>query len=318
MNNRLIEAKEILKKYNLQMVDDNSFINFTKKIDILCKCKVNIINNNISSIKYGKGVKCIDCRNKELSNKNRKNFNTVKLFIENNSSCIVLSTEEDYKNNRTKLKIRCVCQDLFYRDFHTIRESIQNKVIVQCIKCRYGHIEKDEIIKIANENKCEIIDVQLTNGLILARNKITIQCQCSNIFVTKVSHFSTHGTTRCKTCTGKISKAEKKIAEILECENIEFKSEYTFKDLKGTLKLLPFDFAILKDGSLKGIIEFDGKQHFEAIKMFGGEEGLAITQQNDYKKNQYCKDNKIPLRRISYKEEKHLKDIILTFADEIL
>lgn len=312
------DAKIILDQYGLTMKEEN-FISFSTKIEILCKCKVNHIYNTLSCIKYGNGVKCKDCRDKEASLRFKKNFNEVIQFIKDNSQCILLSTAADYKNNRSKLKLVCSCGDYFTRDYHTIKESVKDGKNVLCKKCAYGHVKRQELDKIALDNSCTVLDVELSDNRILAKNKITIQCECSNIFTTKVSHFTHHGTTRCKTCTGKTSKAELKIASILDNNNIHYKKEYTFDDLKGSVKLLPFDFAIFDSNNiLKGIIEFDGKQHFEAIEMFGGEHGLKILQTNDRKKDQYCLNNNIKLKRISYKDEKNLENIVLSFTHEIL
>jgi hypothetical protein len=63
---------------------------------------------------------------------------------------------------------------------------------------------------------------------------------------------------------------------------------------------LTFDFYLPEYNCC---IEYDGKQHFEAIKWFGGEESLAYVQQNDLIKTQYCQNNKIALLRIRYNQD---------------
>ena len=52
------------------------------------------------------------------------------------------------------------------------------------------------------------------------------------------------------------------------------KKEYIYLDLKGTGgNSLRFDFATFDDkDSLKYLIEFQGKQHYEPIDYFGGKE----------------------------------------------
>jgi len=62
---------------------------------------------------------------------------------------------------------------------------------------------------------------------------------------------------------------------------------------------LPFDFYI---ENYNLIIEFDGKQHFEPISRFGGEEGFNKIKINDAIKNNYCKLHKINLIRINYRQ----------------
>lgn len=72
------------------------------------------------------------------------------------------------------------------------------------------------------------------------------------------------------------SRGEIKIAEILEMNEINFKEEYTIPGLvssNGTS--LRFDFAIFgDDGNLDFLIEFQGRQHYEAVSKYGGKKGL--------------------------------------------
>jgi very-short-patch-repair endonuclease len=60
---------------------------------------------------------------------------------------------------------------------------------------------------------------------------------------------------------------------------------------------LRYDFHLPEENLL---IEFDGKQHFEANSFFGGEEALAKLQKSDKLKNDYASDNGIRLLRIRY------------------
>ena len=49
------------------------------------------------------------------------------------------------------------------------------------------------------------------------------------------------------------------------------------------------------------LIEFDGSQHFFARRVdWNTEEKFQKTQEHDVYKNQWCKDNNIPLIRIPY------------------
>ena len=105
----------------------------------------------------------------------------------------------------------------------------------------------------------------------------------------------------------KISLGERKIQEILFDNNISFIREATFgtclfEDTKYPAK---FDFYI----NNKYLIEYDGEQHFSAKnKGWNTEEQLIKTQEHDAYKNQWCKDNNIPLIRIPYT---HLNDLCI-------
>ena len=83
-------------------------------------------------------------------------------------------------------------------------------------------------------------------------------------------------------------------------KSVDFISEYTYNDCKNKY-VLRFDFAILnKDKSVKSLIEYDGEQHFKPVDYFGGEDGYKQTVYRDEIKNQYCKNNNIPLLRLPY------------------
>ena len=62
------------------------------------------------------------------------------------------------------------------------------------------------------------------------------------------------------------------------------------------------DFAIIKDNKVACFIEYDGELHFEYKENRGwnNRENWERTHRNDEIKNQYAKDNGIPLIRIPY------------------
>jgi hypothetical protein len=63
-------------------------------------------------------------------------------------------------------------------------------------------------------------------------------------------------------------------------------------------------------------IEYDGIQHFEPRSKFGGQEQFDIQKSRDLKKDNYCKDNKIKLFRISYKDYNKLNSILNSILNE--
>lgn len=95
------------------------------------------------------------------------------------------------------------------------------------------------------------------------------------------------------------SSGEEYISGLLKEFNVNFEPQYIFKDCKYKY-VLKFDFAILYNKDVIGIIEYDGKQHFEPIDFFGGIDGFKNTQIRDEIKNNYCKEHNIPMLRIPY------------------
>lgn len=105
------------------------------------------------------------------------------------------------------------------------------------------------------------------------------------------------------------SSGEREIRKFLDCASIDYLCEHTFDDCRYKHALL-FDFAVFSSNELKFIVEFDGKQHFEAVEFFGGKDSLKETQIRDGIKNQYCIDNDIPLIRIPYWEFDNIEHIL--------
>lgn len=94
----------------------------------------------------------------------------------------------------------------------------------------------------------------------------------------------------------KISKGERYIGEWLTNHNFEYESQKKFPDCCN-IRPLPFDFYL---PNRKIAIEYDGKQHYEPIDYFGGQEEFEKRVINDNIKNEYCKNNGISLLRIPY------------------
>lgn len=101
------------------------------------------------------------------------------------------------------------------------------------------------------------------------------------------------------------SRGEIKIEEILKEYNLNFKEEYSFENLcSSNGRPLRFDFVIFDDdGNIDFIIEYQGKQHYEASQKFGGKRGLYQQQYNDNKKRRFCALHDLKLIEIPYTEE---------------
>ena len=133
------------------------------------------------------------------------------------------------------------------------------------------------------------------------------QCDCGNQHEVSSNSLKRGSTQSCGCIATSIG--EMNIKKILEDNNIEYKEQITFDDLKN-IKPLRYDFGIYENGKLVRLIEFDGIQHFEEQNYFTHD--LTSTKNNDIIKNKYNKDNNIPLVRIPYWErDKMTLDMLL-------
>ena len=101
------------------------------------------------------------------------------------------------------------------------------------------------------------------------------------------------------------SRGEIRIHEILSAAGFNFKEEYIFPELISTSgRPLRFDFVVFDDdGNIDFIIEYQGRQHYEASSKFGGKKGLYQQQYNDNKKRRFCALHDFKLIEIPYTEE---------------
>lgn len=127
------------------------------------------------------------------------------------------------------------------------------------------------------------------------------ECKCGNHHIVATSDF-TRG--KVQSCGCLNSKGEAKIAAILEKEGVSFAKQFTFPELHNKQnKPYAYDFAVLKNGKVDYLIEFDGIQHFSADNQFSkenGEESLRTIQARDKIKDEYALTHQIPLIRIPY------------------
>lgn len=119
----------------------------------------------------------------------------------------------------------------------------------------------------------------------------------------------------CERCSLRKSKGERLIANLLTISNLEFEREKTFNNCRfpNTNRLAVFDFYVNNEY----IIEYDGEQHFSPQRFNNITEEEAknnfqkLLKRDNYK-NQWCKEQNIPLIRIPYThlEQLCIKDIL--------
>ena len=125
------------------------------------------------------------------------------------------------------------------------------------------------------------------------------RCQCGNEIEVPSYRLPT-----IQSCGCLQSKAEYKINQIFTSQNIPFETQKTFSTCKINEALLRFDFYLPNENIL---IEYDGIQHFQCTGTgWDTQEKLKKTQRYDDFKNNWCKENHIPLIRIPYTQFNNL------------
>ena len=163
-----------------------------------------------------------------------------------------------------------------------------------CPKCS-GYAMKDHA-KYVNEVKEINPDLEVVGSYMGARIPIKHRCIIHNyIWEAQPSMILVgHG---CPLCNE--SRGERKVRIWLQRHNIFYEFQKTFDDCRDE-RLLHFDFYL---PDMRTVIEYDGEQHYQPIKHFGGEDQFKEILKRDEIKDKFCSDNNIRMIRISYKDD---------------
>lgn len=189
--------------------------------------------------------------------------------------------------------------------FHCSRDTIarrlkeNNIVLKQVYKHEDLTNKKFGLLTVIKENKERYeTDKKRTNK---PHRYWYCKCDCGNSELIQVesSHLKNGHTISCGCIK---SLGEQKITKILMENDIPFKSEYSFKDLRGVNGgILRYDFAILNDnGELAYLVEYHGEQHYRQNGGWNNEKEFQNRQANDKLKEEYALNHNIPLLIIPY------------------
>ena len=187
---------------------------------------------------------------------------------------------------------------------------IHNRQKSQCKECKGSRI----CIHNRRKSQCK----ECKGSSICEHDKFKSTCKlCSTVLnCNKCGHETASKSSmknHIKICVGDEvgSSGEVKIKKVLNEMKIEYEYDSSY-EVRSKKSLLRWDF-IIKTNEEPLFIEYDGKQHYEAITFWGGEEAFKKTKEYDKLKNDYCNDNGYLLLRIPYTEYEHIEKLVVEF-----
>lgn len=252
--------------------------------------------------KYGHSL------NKEIRSK--KHFDKIK-DICNKYGYELITKESDYTGIKMDIQFKCEkhgIQTMNMSNFIAGHKCYFCSYEERGFNCRHSNDYIEQQINSVNGNK--LLNKEDYKGANV-RNLRVLCGKCNNhIFITSFSDYFNCKINQCRSCSSKESVGEKRIADYLNDNQIEFVREKKFDDCRDK-RALPFDFYVPQYNLL---IEFDGQHHYWDV---WGKDHFEKTQKHDKIKNQYCDTNNINLLRIPYWQGNDIKKIIQDKIDSI-
>ena len=283
----------------LTVVDTYSIVTKSGKHRTICKCKCdcgNIVERKIDHLKRYKDDPLYSCGCTREEKNNLRAKNVIGQQFER-----LLVLDEFKENGIRKLRCKCDCGN----EVVITKSDVLSGHTKSC-GCYHSDITSEKSKKdwtgFVSNYGIKIMKPSHKNSL--GQWLWECECHCGNHFVTYPKWIANGHTTSCG-CR-KQSAREELVNNYLTRHNINFEREYMIDECR-YINPLKFDFVIFKDSNehsdkydnIDYIIETDGIQHRKPIQIFGGQEEFERTKERDQIKNNFCKENNIPLYRFS-------------------
>lgn len=200
-----------------------------------------------------------------------------------------------YKDTERKSKTGSywICQCKCGKIVSVRSASLRNGSISSC-----GCYRKEKLSQLKTENllgqKFGLLTVIEKAPKKHNRTAWLCRCDCGNQIIVTAHDLKSYHTQSCG-CQHQ-SLGELEISKILDENKISYIPQYRFLDFLNRI----YDFAIIENGKIIRLIEFDGEQHYQENSIW--KNSLKEIQKRDKEKNKYAISNNIPLVRIPYWE----------------
>ncbi len=221
--------------------------------------------------------------------------------------------ESTYTKATGLMRIICPIHGEFWQApfNHLKHQCLQCAALCRAIASAYS---TDEFISMAKKVHGNTFSYDKTT-YIQNKKPIIITCQTHGDFTQlPYNHLMGKGCHKCKLQ----SKNERLIESYIQSCGYEYQTQKTFPSCINpeTGKKLRFDFYL---PSVNTCIEYDGRQHFKPISIWGGDDALIKTKERDNIKTAFCRENGVILIRIKYTDNVvEVMDMITSEIDDLL
>jgi len=264
-----------------------SYVNSRTKVTIICKKHNKEFLQSPNKHLSGRG--CPIC---SITNRNDKNRCTLEEFIEKAKKVHGENrydySKVNYVNNETEVTIICPKHGIFSK---IPREHTSKSKKSGCPKCsiinktnRFAENFIKRVKEIFGEDLYDYSKVNYINY----QTKVSIVCKKHGIFL-QTPRGLINKLRGCPKCNNIKSKLEINVENALFNNNIKFETQISWDWLK--YKSLQYVDFYLPEYNI--VIECQGRQHFEKVTSFGGEDNFKVIQERDKNKLKLCREHGI-------------------------
>ena len=242
---------------------------------------------------------CPICNKIKLIERLSFSYEEVKEYVESQGYILI---SKEYKNAGRYIELKCPLGHIFKTKYNNFRSGKRCRI---CSMKELGNKRRFSLLQVKEFIESFEGYKLLSSEYLGANKKLEIMCPRGHVFYKNYNKF--RDGERCSVCAE--SKGEYKSRQYLESLNINFESQYTFSDCKN-IEPLRFDFAVfynIEKTKLAFLYEYDGEFHYFPIE---GNRKLKYQQRLDHIKDDYCKQNNIPLIRIPYTDYDNIEAIL--------
>lgn len=275
---------------------------------ILCRCRID--GNEweaLISCLFQPSYMCKECR-KRVGNAKRKTLEQFKneLYYVNEDIEVI---DDKYLGTHKRIRCRCKIHNI---EWDAMPCRLLNKTAT-CPQCAKENMRKAESISqedFIKRMSVENPNVEVVGEYVNTKTPIEFKCLIHGCtFYTQPRTFLYKNGKGCPECSQ--SAGESKMMRILRNLGFSITPQYSFDDCSDIRKLR-FD-GYDKDNNIA--FEYQGEQHYRPVDFTGKDKDLALKSyesgiRRDKIKEDYCRNNNIPLIKIPYWEFNNMESFI--------
>lgn len=276
------------------------------KVVWLCQCQCGNVKTVSASHLLSGHTKSCGCLTKELIGK--KNLKDI--IGDKFGKLTVISRVEDHIQNNGKHRPSYLCKCDCGNECITTANNLQSGKTKSC-GCLLKEINyNNNFDDLTNKRFGKLLVIHRADDYLLPSTgkrytRWLCQCDCGNICIKSASDLRSGHTQSCGCLK---SSGEYNVGNFLSYNHIDYQSQKKFDNLYGTGGgKLSYDFWLSQYNLL---IECQGKQHYQPIDLYGGNEIFNVQQEHDKRKREYAKEYGYKLLEIPYWDYDKIDEIL--------